>query len=139
MVGEEDPELTSSHGHTEGTTTYIATHSENNLQTLGTHLPQLKSSKEGGIKKIRKGRNNKPLVWLFTRRGYIASIQERGEQAPHWASPTPGTFMGTQASITPGLEISRAIGNRVPTLEEPMCYVTWSETQQFEKCLYVKT
>lgn len=97
MVEEEDPELTSSHGHTEGTTTYIATHSENNLQTLGTHLPQLKSSKEGGIKKIRKGRNmtgkQAPSAAIHKKGLYRKHPGARGK-SPTLGIPNPGDLHG---------------------------------------------
>lgn len=54
---KEDPELTSSHGHTEATTTYNAAPSGNNLRTSRTILPQLKKDiKKSHIDKGRRGR-----------------------------------------------------------------------------------
>ena len=43
MMEKEDPEITSSQGHTKITTTYRATIYENNLKTSRKDFPQLKT------------------------------------------------------------------------------------------------
>ena len=46
MVEEEDPELTSFHGHTQIVTLYRATVYENNLKTSRKDFPQLSKKKK---------------------------------------------------------------------------------------------
>lgn len=50
MIEQDDPELTSSHGHTGATTTSIASDSENNLKTGRTDLPQRDREKQATSK-----------------------------------------------------------------------------------------
>lgn len=57
MVRQEDPELTSLHGHTEATATYnVKTHSENNLKISRTDLPLLKKHTEAPWRRAGWGR-----------------------------------------------------------------------------------
>lgn len=60
MTGWEDPELTSSNGHTKTTTIYRATLSEKNMRTIRTTLTQLKIQRKSHIKKGR----GREVFWL---------------------------------------------------------------------------
>lgn len=52
MAEWEDPELISSYGYIKATTTYRATHFENDLKTSRTGLPQLKIKKKATLRRV---------------------------------------------------------------------------------------
>ena len=75
----EDPEFTSTWGHTETSTTCVTAHSENNLKPKKTDLPELKTSREGISRSAERAEmksGTKPSAWQSTSRKDITGMEE---------------------------------------------------------------
>ena len=91
MVEEEDPELTSFHGHTQTVTLYRATIYENNLKTSRKDVPHLRMLRRSN----RKGGHNvqsRPSAPLLVRQPTNRRLITTAEVFPRskWFKPQTG-------------------------------------------------
>ena len=104
MVGQEDPELTSSHGYTRITATYTATVYKNHLQTSRKDFPQLKIQRKNHNEMGRRGR---ATVW--------------SRPTPPGTGPTNRRITATAEVLSPTLAPNHrglALETQAPTPEQ---------------------
>lgn len=107
MVRQEDPEVTSLHGHTEATTTYnVKTHSENNLKISRTDLPLLKKHTETPWRRAggaEKQLSTKALIWQPTNERIIIGtellLEVQGPSCLTVGNPYSGDLHGEDESL----------------------------------------